>query len=389
MDETAMATACWVCGRETHPFYRVDGVPTSSLALYNDSATAQSQPLGVLELGVCSWCGFIQNQAFDMAAVDYTAPYEESQAASPTFQRFVEATLEELIATHELAGKHVFEVGSGKAEWLATACRLGEMTGLGVDPSYVPGRVDSEDVDRFEVVVDFFDAESDWTGDLIACRHTLEHVPGSAEFTGWMVAAAEKTPGSVVFIEVPDTGRILDEGAFWDVYYEHCAYFTKTSLSNLAGVAGMKIADLRTAYDDQYLLLQGSPGEGPDHMNADRIVEAAERFGRAARQQIEVWEKALGGAEGPVALWGATSKTVAFVAATGDRPVAVADINPAKHGSFLPGTGLPVVSPEELVDYSPSLVVAMNPIYRNEIAADLERLGITATLMALGEADGS
>src|SRR3712207_6943984 len=33
-------------------------------------------------------------------------------------------------------------------------------------------------------------------------------------------------PHTVVAIEVPDTLRVLTEGAFWDLYYEHCSYFT-------------------------------------------------------------------------------------------------------------------------------------------------------------------
>ena len=37
----------------------------------------------------------------------------------------------------------------------------------------------------------------------------------------------------MLFVEVPDTMRILVEGAFWDVYYEHCSYFTLGSLGRL------------------------------------------------------------------------------------------------------------------------------------------------------------
>jgi hypothetical protein len=31
---------------------------------------------------------------------------------------------------------------------------------------------------------------------------------------------------TAVFFETPDAKRVLAEGAFWDIYYEHCSYFS-------------------------------------------------------------------------------------------------------------------------------------------------------------------
>ena len=59
------------------------------------------------------------------------------------------------------------------------------------------------------------------------------------------------------------------------------------------------------------------------------------------------------------------------------------DINPYRQGHFLPGTGLSIVGPDFLADYRPDLVVIMNPIYRDEIARDLERMGLTPEIVTL------
>ena len=67
--------------------------------------------------------------------------------------------------------------------------------------------------------------------------------------------------------------------------------------------------------------------------------------------------------------------------------VRVVDINPHKAGHYLPGTGQEVVLPAALADDPPSLVVVMNPIYRKEIAADLEGMGLRPVLLAVGEDD--
>ena len=59
------------------------------------------------------------------------------------------------------------------------------------------------------------------------------------------------------------------------------------------------------------------------------------------------------------------------------------DINPHKHGKFMPGTGQQIVAPEFLREYAPDLVIVMNPVYAGEIGADLKRLGIGAEVMAV------
>jgi Methyltransferase domain/C-methyltransferase C-terminal domain len=375
---------CQLCGGRPIPFWTVHAVPTSSCVVFDDPDDARKQPVGDLALEVCPTCGFIQNGAFDPGAVDYLAPYEESQAASPTFRRFAQDTIERLIARYELGGGTALEVGCGKGEWLAMLCRAGDMHGIGIDPAFVPGRVPEEDAARFEVIVEFFGPESGLTGDLVACRHTLEHVPNVAEFTGWLSEAARRTDDATVFIEVPDAARILDEGAFWDVYYEHCGYFTTTSLGNLAAVSQLGIQSLDRGFGDQYLLLEAADTPTtPARLDAAATVDEALAFGDRARRSIEAWSRRIGDADRFV-LWAATSKTVAFIAATGAEPVAVVDINPAKQGTYLPGSGAPVVSPEALGGIDPDLVLAMNPIYLDEIGEDLRRIGSGAELVALG-----
>lgn len=334
---------------------------------------------------MCPACGFIQNQAFASGDVDYTAPYEDSQASSSTFVAFAERTAGQLVQKYDLKGKRLLEVGCGKADWLAIACRVGAMTGLGVDPSYEPGRAGEG---NFTVLPEFLGPESQVTGDLVACRHTLEHVPNVAEFAGWLRSSARRTSGAVAFIEVPDTARILAEGAFWDVYYEHCSYFTAISLRNLAHVVGFRVLDLYLDYADQYLLLEGAPDEAgaPDEDPAT-IVQLASSFGQRAELAVAQWQERIDATTAlgrPTVIWGASSKAVGFISSVAADIAAAVDINQAKHGSFLSGSGTPVIAPGELAELSPGLVVVMNPVYVPEIEDQVSSMGLDATVLALG-----
>ena len=86
-----------------------------------------------------------------------------------------------------------------------------------------------------------------------------------------------------------------------------------------------------------------------------------------------------------VALWGSGSKAVSFLTTLGraDHVQFVTDINPYRHGHFLPKTAHRIVSPEVLAQAGPAVVIAMNAIYRDEIAASLRKLGVRCQLLAL------
>jgi hypothetical protein len=59
------------------------------------------------------------------------------------------------------------------------------------------------------------------------------------------------------------------------------------------------------------------------------------------------------------------------------------DVNPYKHGKYIAGTGHEVVAPRFLEAYRPDAVIAMNPIYCDEIRRDLEDMGLCPELIAL------
>jgi hypothetical protein len=59
------------------------------------------------------------------------------------------------------------------------------------------------------------------------------------------------------------------------------------------------------------------------------------------------------------------------------------DINPHRHGKFIPGVGKEIMPPEFLKTYQPDRIVVMNSIYCDEIGQMLKEMGVTAELVAL------
>ena len=61
------------------------------------------------------------------------------------------------------------------------------------------------------------------------------------------------------------------------------------------------------------------------------------------------------------------------------------DINPNMRVKYMVATGHQVRAPQDMLDDPVDVVIAMNPVYRSEIAATIEGLGLSARLFTINE----
>jgi SAM-dependent methyltransferase len=379
--------ACPACAsKDLTVFHEQESIPVHSCRLVETREEALSFPRGTLRLAFCGACGFITNVAYDPSLQDYGIAYEETQGFSPRFVEFARELALRWIERYDLRDKDVLEIGCGKGEFLSLVCELGPNRGIGVDPAFVPERLESEAAGRMRFIADLYDERyAHLAADAVVCRHTIEHIAPVGEF----MALVRRTIGdrdAVVLFDLPDVVRVLREGAFWDVYYEHCSYFSPGSLARLFRRSGFDVLDLHRDYDGQYLVIDARPGEGgreplPLEESPEQLATELESFRRRFAETAERWRSTLAAAHANgrrVALWGAGSKAVAFLTtlAGGDEVAYAVDVNPFKRGRYLAGTGHAVVGPEDLHRQAPDLVVAMNEIYLDEIRATLDGLGL-------------
>ena len=389
------APTCPACRADMDVFLEVDGVPVNSCLLVEDRETALAFPTGDLRLGFCPACGFIANTAFDPSRTTYDPSYEETQGFSPRFRQFLADLAERWVADYDLHGKDVLEIGCGKGEFLALLAELGDNRCTGIDPGVAPERLAPPARGSLTFLRDVYENHLDLPTDALVCRHTLEHL---APVLDWMLlvrgSLGDRTDVPVLF-ELPDTLRVLEEGAFWDVYYEHCSYFTPGSLSRLFRRAGFAVKGDWLGYDDQYILLEAVPGEvdteltEQDRADVAATAAAVERFRATFEATVRRWREELGAEQAAgrrTVLWGGGSKAVAFLTTLGvaDAVSGVVDINPHKQGKAVPGAGHVVLAPEELVADPPDLVVVANPVYLDEVRAMLDGLGLAPHLTSLG-----
>jgi SAM-dependent methyltransferase len=400
-DNVAVAQAgqsCPGCGsKKVTPFYEASDVPVQSCLLLSDKQEALQFPVGKISLALCENCGFIYNTAFDPRLLDYTRDYEEQQSFSPRFNRFAEELTRDLVDRYNLRDKTIVEIGCGKGDFLLLLCAMGNNRGVGIDPSYVPGRTAVPALNRVTFIPDFYSERyADREGDFVCCRHTLEHIPDTAAFLRMVRRSLDHRPDTVVFFEVPDVDRVLHEGAFWDVYYEHCSYFTLGSLGRLFRECGFEVLNLYKGFDNQYLMIEARPTNGSLGLGSPKdsensildTISAVNSFAEHCGTEITAWKTTFAELrrEGRrVVIWGSGSKCVGFLSSLDARQGIefVVDINPHRHGKYLAGSGIQIESPEFLQRYKPDTVVIMNPIYTEEIRKDLNTLGLNPHLLSV------
>jgi SAM-dependent methyltransferase len=376
-------------------FFELPGVPVNSCLLVDSRDAALTFPRGDIALGFCGRCGFISNVAFRGELTEYSGRYEETQGYSETFNAFHRALASELVDRLGLRNKRILEIGCGKGEFLSLICRLGANQGIGFDPSYDDSRdIVGTDID-VRVRKEFFDASSGREdADVVCCKMTLEHIADTAQFVRAARRALRPATASLAFFQVPESGRILRECALEDIYYEHCSYFTPGSLARLFRREGFDVQRMDIAYAGQYLTLEATlagstltsqplPLEEAVAQTASEVHTFAARYRAQARQWSEFVEQRA--SEGPVLLWGSGSKAVAFLRAVECAGAigSVVDINPYRRGHYMPGTGQAIVGPQDVAALAPRAVIAMNPIYREEIAAELQHRGVQVELVTL------
>lgn len=343
---------------------------------------------GNLSLVICEECSFVFNQSFDANLLSYGEDYDNTQTCSPMFQSYIDSLIDYLIIERGVVNKNILEVGCGKGYFLKSLCRKGGNFGIGFDPSY-----DGPDTlmnGKVKFVRSFYGSGYESiSADVVICRHVIEHLPDPVDMLKTIKQSLTESQYARVFFETPDLEWILKNQVFWDFFYEHCSYFTKYSLSTAFELVGFEVESVRNVFQGQYLWLEAkmSSKQNPNVKKFPKqILVMAKQFAEKERELIQRWRKRIKQLHllGRVAIWGAGAKGVTFANLVDPHCKlidCVVDLNPAKQGCFIPGTGHPIISYQDLPKRNVVTAIIMNPNYREEIKLILQNAGIKLNLI--------
>ena len=392
-----MTYACPVCDSEhTQVGEQRSAVPVLMNKLYGSRAAARKALLGPLEIVFCQDCGFTWNAQFDPDLITYDESYENDQTHSPEFQAHVEARAADVIAAAPAnAGLNFLEIGCGQGTFIGEVARRAcarLSSAEGFDPAWRGADASGPAGSRIHKV--YFDESSARRlispPNVIATRHTIEHVPQPVGFLTNIRNALGPESRARLFVETPSVTWILRHEAIQDFFYEHCTLFTAPALAYALRRAGFRVLSVDHVFGGQYLWAQAeadteAAGPRPKAAGIGTLAGARDRF--VSRWRASVQQAST---KGPVAIWGAGAKGVSFATLIDPHGTLIdhaIDINPAKQGRWLAGSGIPVLSPEDAAQKGLRSIFLMNPIYHREVRERAAQAGLTAEIIPLNKSE--
>lgn len=324
--------------------------PVFQNRMYSSVEEARLCSTGDIRLVQNRRSGLLYNAAFRPELLVYDSAYQNEQAHSPLFQRHLDQVA--CIVERRLGTEGLVEVGCGKAYFLelleSRGCAI-----TGFDPTY---EGNNAAVERH-----YFAKGVNVSARGIVLRHVLEHVQYPVDFLEGLRVA--NGGGGLIYIEVPCFEWVLRNRAWFDVFYEHVNYFRLSDFTRMFA----SVVEAGYLFGGQYMYVVAdlSTLREPVAGESDQISMPSDFLPQVLSERSRP-------SKSPIAVWGAASKGViyALLRERAGNPVGtLIDINPAKHGRFVPATGLRVVSPQEAIATIAvgSDICVMNPNYTDEI----------------------
>ena len=331
------------------------------------------QSFGLMSLRRNERLNFVENGEFDPSIAVYDDNYQNSQAHSPKFQDHMRSVLE-LLKAQLPSGSKLVEVGCGKGDFLELAVADGHFHAYGYDATY--------EGNSSRIEKRYLSGEDRIEADLVVLRHVLEHIQKPHDF---LQLLREVFGNALVYVEVPSLDWILANQAFFDITYEHVNYFSATALSRLFDD---NVRAKGRLFEEQYQyvvapLTAVSTEFGDIYQNDAWETLSFISLFPGLTSRIEAVARDLAPSS-RFFIWGAATKGCMFLlhylnhGGLREQIAFAVDINPAKAGKLLPGSLVPICSPEtffaEVSDHD--LLLICNPNYAVEIRQQLTQKGL-------------
>jgi SAM-dependent methyltransferase len=372
---------CIVCGSgEVEEFLDLGETALANKFL-TESELGAPEPRYPLAVGFCHGCGHVQLTE----AVPPSAMFEDylyiSSASDTLAQHLYD--LSDAVFERRLLGPDdlVIDIGCNDGTLLRGFRRHGVRT-LGVDPAQNLAARDSgeESIERY---VGFFDSSSAreiverWgKASAITATNTFPHIPVLGDFVEGIRTVL--APGGAFVIEAHYLVDILDQGAFDTIYHEHVSYWALGPMIRLFDQHEMEVvhAERLPLHHGQLRVTVQRKGEGEVHSSVTEIlemerergvdrIETYREFGEQVQRIKRDLRETLARLQGEgcrIAGYGAPAKgntLLGFLEIGPGTVDYIADRSPLKQGRYTPGSHIPVVPAEQLLDDMPEYAVLL------------------------------
>jgi SAM-dependent methyltransferase len=385
---TAVAARCRSCGGANLELILSLGETPLANALLTAEQRSQPEARFPLDLVYCPDCSLVQ--------ITETVPPEQLFSHYLYLSSFSDTMLE---SAKELANRLtdrrrlgpaslVIELASNDG-YLLQYYQRRHVPVLGIEPAANVAKV-AEDRGVPTLVRFFGEAvgrelrDQGKTADVIHANNVLAHV---ADLNGFVagIAVLLKDTG-VAVIEVPHVKALVEHLEFDTIYHEHLCYYSLTALRPLFQRHGLTIVDLERLPIHGgslrfYASRSGTPCEAVRRLENEETeagianFEFYRDFGQKVaglRERLRSLLRSLKQEGKRLAAYGASAKgstLLNYFGIDGGTIEFVVDRSTVKQGLYTPGTHLPILPPEALLERRPDYVLLLSWNFAEEILA--------------------
>jgi SAM-dependent methyltransferase len=386
-------TPCRFCGSPLDAVFADLGMSplaNSYLTLEQCNAMEPFYPLRAL---VCERCFLVQLEEYESPHSifsDYAYFSSYSTSWLEHSERYAAAVVERFGLGPE---SHVVEVASNDGYLLQYFKDRG-IPVLGIEPAANVAEVAV--AKGLPTLVEFFGVEiarrlvPASSADLLIGNNVLAHVPDINDFVAGLKILLK--PGGVITMEFPHLMRLIEQSQWDTIYHEHFSYLSFSTARRVFAAHGLRLFDVEElpthggslriygCHDDdagkpetdrarELIAREDAAGYSELETYLDFGVKVAEDKRRILAALIELKED-----DQSIVGYGAPAKGNTMLNYCGvglDFLDYTVDRNPHKQGHFLPGTHIPIRSPDALRMTRPDLVLILPWNLNDEIMSQL------------------
>lgn len=390
-----LVTSCRACGGRLSVTMADLGLQPASNAFVTSLEAAHDEKRYPLRAKVCESCKLVQ--------VDYDVAPQELFGNYVYFSSYSDDWLAHAKEYCGMARRRfglgseslVVELASNDGYLLKNFIDMGVPV-LGIDPSATVAAA-AEKI-GVPTMVEFFGeslakalAGGGRQADLIIGNNVLAHVPLLNDFVAGIALLLK--PTGTATIEFPHLLELIEHVEFDTIYHEHYSYISLYAIEQVFSRHGLRIHDAeRLPTHGGSLRIFAAHSNRPDLEDSALLRELRAQESAAGLEDLRTYLRFADGVENcrrsllaflagakregrTVAAYGAAAKGNTLLNFCGVTPAdisQVADRNPHKQSKFLPGTHIPVVSPEALLQSKPDYVLILPWNLQEEIRQQLQ-----------------
>ena len=352
-----------------HTFVDLGRQPLANSYLTAEQLAAGDEPTYPLHARVCHQCFLVQVDDVVPADAIFDDGYAYFSAYSSSWVEHARVYAQAMAERFGLgSGSLVVEVASNDGYLLQHFVEM-DVPVLGVEPTAntaaaAIARGVPTEISFFSVATGRDLAQRGLKADLMAANNVLAHVPDIGDFVGGFREVL-KDEGVLTF-EFPHLLNLIEKVQFDTIYHEHYSYLSLVAVEQVLRANGLRPFDVERLSTHGGSLRLYCCHTAAGHLETEalaalRISEQAAELDRiggyagftprveAVRAGFRVYLEETRREGRRVAAYGAAAKGNTFLnycGVTAADIVAAFDANPAKQGRYLPGSHIPILSPD-------------------------------------------